>query len=229
MTNVVIGGDKRMVRVAYLSVVTSIAVLLVVAAYGAQPTRRTLDDANCMLAIWNEDWGLASSGDPKLVLAVWKDGYVAWSEQRIAGGGPYRTGRVDPKLVASFCSNLDRDGLFAQQCRMSYWGPDSFFTAIRAQFGKKKLQMDSWHELAESHGKVVALSGGLTPLGGRSLFEALKTEPAEYLFFRFLWSEVRSRAAGLVPSDGSLVNGRLVKQRGAIVWEETPAESKPAK
>ena len=41
--------------------------------------------------------------------------------------------------------------------------------------------MDSWHEIAEAHGRVVARSCALKSLSAERRLEALRNEPAEYL------------------------------------------------
>ena len=193
------------------------ALLFAAPSNPVRPTSRPITDADSVVAIYNERFGITS----QLVLAVWKDGHVVWSEDPLYGGAPYHAGRIEPKRLASFVSALDQDGLFAQQDGVVRLATDRSFTTILIRSGKKKIKMQSWHELAEGGGKLVVSSRGLIPLNGRPLFEALRGEPAEYLFFRFLWSEIRSRAAGLVPSAGVPVDGRVVDEYGGLSWQET--------
>lgn len=60
-------------------------------------TSRRLTEAESVLAIYAEDWGLASDGTPKLILALWPDGRLVWSSDQMAGGPPY-SGRWVPRL-----------------------------------------------------------------------------------------------------------------------------------
>jgi hypothetical protein len=209
------------------------AVLLLIACRvsGAETVLRPITDADGVLAVYTEDWGLGSSSlQPRLTLAVWKDGYVVWSEDRLHGGAPYHAGRIDPKRLDSTLSDLERDGLFAEKSlARSNFGPDSSFTTILIRSGKKKIEMRSWHELYESEGKVVAAVHGLTGLGNQSLFQALKEQPSDYLLFRLVWNDIRARAAGLIPSAGKPVNGETVMEYRILSWREMPAANEQSR
>src|SRR5688572_20891566 len=86
------------------------------AALGANEPKlplRPITDADTVLAVYREQGGIASKGASALVLAIWPDGTVIWSEDRLAGGAPYRTGTVDRKKVKALLADFDRDGFFA--------------------------------------------------------------------------------------------------------------------
>jgi hypothetical protein len=78
--------------------------------------------------------------------------------------------------------------------------------------------MQSWHELYEEERKVVATAGGLSPLEGKSRFDVLRKEPAEYLFYRLAWDELRLGAASLIPPESNLVKGKLELRHGKAYW-----------
>ena len=157
---------------------------------GAEPALRSITSADTtVLAVYTEGW---TSGQPRrLIQAIWKDGYIAWSGDRLEGGAPYYEGRIDPKRLDSLLAKLEHDGLFAEKSLAKpRFGPDSPFTTILIRFGDSQIELRSWHELYESGGKAVGATSGLSGLNGRRLFEALKEQPSDYLFFRFVWSEI---------------------------------------
>src|SRR5262245_57227957 len=86
-----------------------------VAADDVKTTTRPITEADSVLAVYREDWGLSSSGDPAIIFAAWIDGHVVWSNDRLKGGAPYRTGRADPRAVTALLARLDKDGLFADE------------------------------------------------------------------------------------------------------------------
>jgi hypothetical protein len=52
-------------------------------------TTRPITDADSVVAIYREDWGLLSSGSPAIILAAWPDGHIIWSGDHVKGGVPY--------------------------------------------------------------------------------------------------------------------------------------------
>src|SRR5579862_3984339 len=159
------------------------------------PAPRKIDKAESVLAIYPEDRGLHSRQRvPAIILAVWPDGYIVWSEDRINGGAPYFAGSIDPEIVAALLSEFEHDGLFAdRKLNSAKFGPDSHFTTMFIKSGKKQVVMQSWHEQFEANGTTVARSRGASGLEGRQRLEVLSKEPAEYLYYRFVWSETRGR------------------------------------
>lgn len=80
--------------------------------------------------------------------------------------------------------------------------------------------MDSWHELSEAGGGVVASSCALTPLFKERRLEVVRKEPSEYLYYRVVWGELRSLAASLIPSQSHPVEGDVLMNGGTIAWRE---------
>jgi len=191
---------------------------------------RPITQAEDVLAIYVEDWGLAlppvpghplASNRTKLVLAAWGDGYVVWSRSQEQGGPPYLAGAVEPTKLSAVLERAKEDGVFRDESLgQGRFGPDSKFTAIFLKAGKQQLLMRSWHELYEQVGKVVAKSAGLTPLEGRDRLGVLRREPAEYLYYRMVWSELRSRAFSLLPTESRPVTGEISAVGGIFSWRE---------
>jgi hypothetical protein len=191
---------------------------------------RPIEKADSVLAIYPEDWRLgARTRVPALILAAWPDGHIVWSKDHQKGGPPYFSGRVDPVDVASVLSRLEHDGIFADKdLNVPNVGPDSRFTTLLIRSGKKELRMQSWHEPFEAGGETVAGRHGVSGLGGQLRLEALRKEPAEYLYYRFVWSETRGKLIDLIPNEGKRLSGNIIPTKRGVSWVETPAEAEAA-
>jgi hypothetical protein len=189
----------------------------------AAPEERTrpLSAAVEVLAVYAEDWGLDSAGEPGLIGAVWGDGYAVWSEDDLKGGGPFFHGHIPKDRVASLLSRLTADGLFADaRLAQVNFGPDSRFTTILVRTGGKALKIQSWHERSEANGRLIASSAGLEPLDGTTRLAALKRQPAEYLYYRAVWGELRAAIQGLLTARGTTVIGQARMVRTVMTWSE---------
>ena len=188
---------------------------------------RLITGAERVFAIYTEDWGLGSGGQPKLIFAALSDGHVVWSSDRLNGGEPYHSATVDPKRFVSTIERLRTIGVFdIPRFNDANFGPDSKFTTILIHNGEQKLKMCSWHEPFESNGKTIAADQGVTSLSGRSLLAALSDEPSAYLAYRIAWLEVRIAAANLIPSSGAETMGRFQMRRAIASWV-SPEEAEP--
>jgi hypothetical protein len=185
------------------------------------------------MAVYVEDLGFVPSGQQPLLLAIWPDGTAVWSTNRLEGGAPYRTGKVEPKRVTEFLKRVETDGLFAdKKTRRSQFGPDSRFTTVFIKSGKNAITMQSWHELGEAGGGWAGKDGGLTLLEGKRRLDVIRESSADYLYFRLVWAETRSRLNDLLPTESKPISGRTVMKAGEFSWEEEPvkegADKKPA-
>jgi hypothetical protein len=191
-----------------------------------KPAMRPISDAESVLAVYRQDWGLASSGKPAIILAAWPDGLIVWSDDRLRGGPPYRAGHVDPRRVKALLTAFDQDGLFAdERLNDGHFGPDSQFTTVFVKSGKKQVEMRSWHELYEEGGGLVVDHHGVSFLDGRHKLDVLRKAPADYLFFRLVWSETRSKLAELMPGESTVTGGKPVMRAGKLSWQEASATS----
>jgi len=191
---------------------------------------RPIKTAESILAIYTEDWGLFSSGGAKLVVGIWSDGHAVWSKDEVRGGPPYQGGHVAPAKFRDLLSRLKRDGVFAdKRLSRAHFGPDSKFTVIYVRSGKQQLNMESWHELYEAGGGLVATSLGLEPLSGRNLEDVLRNEPKDYRNYRATWTRIRYLIWALLPKEGAPVQGVVRMKAGAVSWDEGPVEEEPSK
>jgi len=185
---------------------------------------RPITQSESMLALYVEDHGRAPGGQDRsaLILAIWPDGQAVWSEDGITGGPPYRTGQVDADGLKSLHEQIVLDGAFDMpELSRSRFGPDSRFTTLLVKSGGKSLAMQSWHELFEEGGKIVVGDHGARALEVQLRLAALKEEPAEYLFYRFVWSELQSRMLRLLPDESQTIEGEFVRSHDGVAWRES--------
>jgi hypothetical protein len=194
------------------------------AALGAD-TSRPITNADGIVAVYAENGGWVPDAGPKLIVAAWSDGYVVWSGDRLKGGAPYFAGQVAPTRVSAVLTQIERDGFFEdKELANVRVGPDASSTIILLKKGARQLALDSWHELAEADGRVVARSFGLTGLTKDRRLEVLRKEPAEYLYYRAAWGELRVLSLSLIPAQGRPVSGQIEKRAGILRWREASAK-----
>ena len=194
----------------------------------ADPGTRPITNANTILAMSTDDWGLFSPGKRQLIVAVWDDGTIIWSKNRLEGGTPYFTGKVDPVKVTDLLTQMEKQGIFTDKnLQRSHWGPDSKFSEILIKYRKKTLNIRSWHELYEAGGKTVATSSGLEPLNGRKIETVLQNEPKEYQDFRSMWSKLRQQITGLIPQKETPAHGKVQMKAGIMSWQQPHAPDHP--
>lgn len=209
--------------------VVGILLILVFASHvfaeeSAVPTR-PITEAEAVLAVYYENWGLASSEGPAIIIAVWPDGHIVWSDDSKRGGAPYHAGQIDPQKFARLLKHFGTDGLFADKdLNNPHFGPDSAFLTVFVKSEKKKVKMQSWHELVDSiddsTSTAVVDSKGISLLQNKPRLAVLRNEPADYLFFRFVWSETRGEIASLIPCDGKPSTGKPVMKAGILSWQD---------
>jgi len=198
------------------------------AAEEPETVRRSITDAKSVLAIYREDWGLASSNDRTLIFVAWPDGLLVWSENRIEGGPPYRTAQIGPRKIDALLDWFEKDGVFANdKLKHGHFGPDSEFTTILIKNGKHQVKLQSWHELIEQSGKAVADDHGISGLRSRRRLDVLRESKPDYLYFRFVWSETRGRLMDLIPGDAALTDGKLETGAEGLFWNATAGPLKP--
>ncbi len=207
-----------------LVLVIGLAYLFSPASYYRTPDDELIpiSDAEQAIAVTTHDLGLASDGNAKLVVAVWTDGTIVWSENRIVGGAPHLLGKIEPTSCSKLLERLDRDGYFDNETLShAQFGPDSEFTSVLIKNKNQKLDMRSWHELYESSGKIVCTSGSAEALVGKRL-ASLAEDEKEYVHYRLAWAELRLMINQLIPSNGKSTTGELHMEHGKMSWKLNP-------
>lgn len=208
--------------------VSYLLILIFAASASSEPTQsqlseRPITDADSILAVYTQGIGLASNGraPQRLVFAAWHDGRVIWSEDQTRGGPPYRTATIRPAALEQALAVIHRDGFFDDPALLQpKFGPDAQTTVLYARTKRDELKMQSWHELYEADGKVVATEAGLTPRAGHSRPDILRGATPEYLYYRVAWSDIRRLASALIPSESKSANGHLEMREGKAIWIE---------
>ncbi len=200
-----------------------IALSFLLLACGAPPADqelRAITDAKTILAIYYQDWRLTSSGELNIIVAAWDDGRILWSDDRLRGGPPYRGAQIGASRLTELLSRFDEDSLFdIDVLSHPHFGPDTEFTTIVLNSSGKQLKMESSHELVEEKGGIVREYGTVFS-DKRPRFEVLREEPNDYLFYRFVWAEIRARALSLIPTCGDTIHGEVVVTKpGVISWQ----------
>ena len=183
---------------------------------------REISKSRRVIAIYTENWSLGSEGTPELIFAAWGDGQIVWSHDRKNGGAPFLSGTVSPDVITQTLKNFEKVGLFkSASLQKAQFGPDSRFTTILVRDGEDELIMRSWHEQFGFGPHLAATSRGVEVLNDRILLEVLADEPAHYLLYRMMWSEIRLVAVDLTPASGAALTGSLRMRRGDLSWVTT--------
>jgi hypothetical protein len=191
-------------------------------------TIRPITEADSVIALYWDDWGHFASEGRRIILAAWPDGYIIWSGDRLKGGAPYFAGQIEPKKFATLLARFDKDGLFADE-KLTHLDRaiHSQFITVFIKSGKKKVEMQSCHELMEGAYDVVADQRGVTSdLEGRRRLDVLRKAPADYLFYRFVWAETRAKVSDLIPVERSASADMPVMRAGVLTWKEPAAKVK---
>ena len=147
---------------------------------------------------------------PQIAVALWNDGTVVWSESADKNGPPFKQGKFARNKLAALLNTLERDGVFNDRALgRARFGPDSSFTTMTINDGKRQLTMRSWHEDFEQNSNSVATANGIESLGKRKQEEVLREQPEDYRRFRQTWSEIRQGVGAMIPENGQLYQGEI--------------------
>ncbi len=138
---------------------------------------------------------------PYLVIALYEDGRLIWSEDAISGGPPYRMAHTDEEEVKQLRLQLESSG-FIREGIHSHIVRDSAFLIIYVNGTNGCMNLRSSHEPLESGGKFIAREHGFARLKkGSSIADILSQESIQYQEFRATWSAVKGSLLNLIPPD----------------------------
>jgi hypothetical protein len=154
-------------------------------------------------AVWYEmSYPPPGETEPRrLIVGVWADGTVVWSDNRRTGGAPYRAGQIDRPRVGQLLRELKQAGFFAETRHVDF-GPDASYTVLAASDGTDAQWLGSWHEPAPANANVVVTEQGIGVVEpGRP-----RPEPSpEYKRFLNTWAAARKAIEATVPREGRAV------------------------
>ena len=165
----------------------------------ASPT--TAPATRPVAAVWYQRSGMTilAPGEKfephSLVVGVWGDGTVVWSDDRRTGGKPYWIGRIAPELVGKLLTSLQTVGFF-EPPKVSGFGPDASITVIAAQTDQKRQWMGSWHDPPTTRPRAVFSEHGISAVAPG---EPRPKPSAEYQRFLEVWAESRRLIESVVP------------------------------
>ena len=167
------------------------------------------------VSIYVEDWRFDSNGT-KLVISMWEDGYVVWSENLILGGPPYRCGKINKVVFSKLLTEVENDGYFGDPTlEQANFGPDTQFKTLLIGTNNHRLSMQSLHELQTP--------SRLLPNESRKFLNTklgmLSESGAADLYYRLAWAELQLKCLRLLPNSSSPVSGSLVMRDGRLWWQ----------
>ena len=147
-------------------------------------------------------------GQIVIVVAVWEDGSIIWSEDLTEGGPPYRQSRIDPAQVKETLSALSQRRALGDSSAttpyLAYIGFGADWIEIRVAYRACRLRMASWHELFEQNPGLVGTHDGIEALDGRDRRAVLAAQPESYRRFRRAWTDIRASLLSLIPDESTL-------------------------
>lgn len=146
----------------------------------------------------------STDGLEGLEVALWETGDVVWCDGDDVSTAEHRHARISAEqvraLAVGLAARIDATSLRTFQI------PDAGCEQACARVDGRDHVLASCHELFESNPNLVAFSGGVMALEGRTRDEVLANEPTEFLAFRRTWSEVKEAIRSALPQDGELVD-----------------------
>jgi hypothetical protein len=163
---------------------------------------------NPVILLYGEGYGIdvrATTKEEPVEVAVWGDGRIVWRENNNLLQGRVETTKIDELL-----QRLHNDGVFGTGAvEEAHYGPDAYFDVVEIRLPDRTLRLASWHEAFEANPELIATSFGITSLGGRDRDAVLAKEPAKYVRFRRIWSDIRATVKSWRPAHGGPFNGKI--------------------
>lgn len=139
---------------------------------------------------------------PHIIMAIYEDGTLIWSDDHIKGGPPYHLTKRPIKVVQQFEEEFSSAGLFNKLTWDNYRSMHDPYDEIYFKGPDGYMQMSSSHEYFEkNHPGAVGTEKGYYRFlnNGESSGVVLAQESSKYQAFRTRWSRVKRRLLGLIP------------------------------
>jgi len=135
-----------------------------------------------------------------VIVAVWADGTIIWSEDRSRGGPPYFLAELPAFGVQRLVSQM-QSSLRASQ-RTEYLVPDAGYTEVALASPTRLDSMSSCIPEFERHPGLVATDDGIQALKGQDRAEVLARQSRELREFRDAWTRSVDALIGAIPESG---------------------------
>ncbi len=165
------------------------------------PTTAELSTLVPVVAIWCEGGYPAGVRTNMLIVGVWSDGTVDWSEPRASGAKKFRSAKVSTDRVGKLLHDLQAAQFFTK-IRQSYVGPDSGYTVVAGQTGGKHQCLESWHDPPPKDPNIVIDEKGIYSIKPG---EARPEPSDEYKNFLHVWDRSRRLIEEIVTAQGEPV------------------------
>lgn len=146
--------------------------------------------------------GLLEEWEHPIILAMWRDGTVIWSEDKLRGGPPYLQGFISAEHVQRALTEMNRLGYLREKpMKWVNMGVESNTIVIVIRDRERRVFLQSWHELFEHENPDrVATSTSEVGVDRDDRERVLATQPAEYRVHRQAYTEIRKLLDGMIPA-----------------------------
>jgi hypothetical protein len=149
----------------------------------------------------------ASSQEPEpedlpLVAAIWPDGQILWSADRVSGGSPYSAARVTTSEVAELVEHLRA---WIEECpaeSRSYRIPDAAHQELTLLEGDRLSGLASCIDLFEIQPNLVATDHGIEGLEGRDRSTIVTAQSQAHRDLRRTWKRCVDAVLATIPPGG---------------------------
>ena len=170
------------------------------------------------IALHTGNWGTRIDAEGKrertgdtLIVGIWLDGTVVWSERPIRGGPPYWTGNIGPDNVNNLFLRISGVDFFDVKLAFDiHCGPGDWFTGLSVNGGNRSRYLQSRHEIVELDDNLVETSRGVRRLDGRTREEISARWDKDYKKFRSIWTKTRNLITDVVPKTGKQVPSETI-------------------
>jgi len=167
-------------------------------------------------AIEGSTWPRRTHG---VIVALWRDGRVIWSQDDVCGGPPYFEGNVPEKGVEAFVSKVARLQVVFKGPEFAYFHAqyEPPWTIMSINSGRHSFQVISAHEHIENGKDRICTMRGIRYLKkGETRESVMAEQPFGYRRCRSAWETIRSSARALV-RDGKPVQVNFEIRRIPVV------------
>jgi hypothetical protein len=200
------GHTRVLIRLVALSL------LAVAVAAPTRPTTITTNRATTRPVVavtYEHSYPPPGTVEPRrLIIAIYANGELRWSDDQRNGGAPYRAARVAPARVARLLDDLEAIGFFTdpdvERHQVNY-GPDASYTVLAAERGEARQRLASWHDPVPTGFTYITEQGITTIQPGQPAPQPSKS----YKRFTQVWGEARRLIYDVLPQSEDPVDPRV--------------------